>query len=86
MVGRPGLDPGTLGPERQGPHSSIDIHLSWSSETAGPPPSREVLFDLVLRLSNWLSIETAGVVGVLRAQDAEGAMVHIRVVPGQENG
>jgi hypothetical protein len=78
-VGRPGLDPGTLGTKTDQPSASVIIQISWSEPSASPPTSEEILSNLGLRLQNWLQELGAGVVGVMRFENAEGASFELRI-------
>ena len=57
FVGRPGLDPGTLGGGEDGPPMSVDVRLSWSEDCENPLTSTNVPLNLLLRLSSWLSLQ-----------------------------
>ena len=57
FVGRPGLDPGTLGGTISGPSKSLEVCLSWSEDSSSPPTSASNSLNLLLRLSSWLSVE-----------------------------
>ena len=79
LVGRPGLDPGTLGSIKDHPSASVAIQISWSAASANPPTSEEVLSNLGLRLQNWLQELGSGVVGVMRFENAEGSSFELRI-------
>ncbi len=79
MVGRPGLDPGTLGPILDRPSASLDVHLSWLEGSASPPSSTDVLSNLGLRLQDWLHDAGLGVVGVMRFSNSEGEKFDLRI-------
>ena len=55
FVGRPGLDPGTLGLGNDLPKVSMVVRLSRSQGEDCPTTSSDVPLDLLLRLSDWLS-------------------------------
>jgi hypothetical protein len=78
-VGRPGLDPGTLGSIKAHPGVSLVVHLSWSGLSARPPSSEEVLSNLSLRLQDWLHELGSGVVGVMQFENADGALFQLRI-------
>jgi len=54
MVGRPGLDPGTLRVFPERPGTSISVQICWSDEVQCPPTSTEVLSRLTSWLDSWL--------------------------------
>ena len=78
-VGRPGLDPGTLGSRKGHPSASLVVHLSWSEASTSPPTSEEVLSNLGLRLQNWLHELGSGVVGVMRFENSDGASFQLEI-------
>jgi hypothetical protein len=78
-VGRPGLDPGTLGSMLDSPSASIDVHLSWLKGVACPPSSVEVLSNLGVRLQNWLHETGLGVVGVMQFANSDGEKFELRI-------
>ena len=67
FVGRPGLDPGTLGSAQSRPLVSVDVRISWSDDDAIPGSSTDVPTSLLLRLSNWLSSNDFEFVGVMNS-------------------
>jgi hypothetical protein len=54
LVGRPGLDPGTLRVFPERPGTSIYVQIWWPDEVQCPPTSTEVLSRLSSWLDNWL--------------------------------
>ena len=54
MVGRPGLDPGTLRVFPERPGTSISVQICWPDEVQCPPTSTEVHSRLTSWLDNWL--------------------------------
>ena len=54
LVGRPGLDPGTLRVFPECPGMSISVQICWPDEVQCPPTSTEVLSRLTSWLDNWL--------------------------------
>ena len=79
LVGRPGLDPGTLGSILGRPSASVDVHLSWLEGSASPPSSTEVLSNLGLRLQDWLHDAGFGVVGVMQFANSNGEKFELRI-------
>jgi hypothetical protein len=53
MVGRPGLDPGTLSVFPECPGTSIVVQICWLDEVQCPPTSTEVLSCLNWWLDSW---------------------------------
>ena len=54
LVGRPGLDPGTLRVFPERPGTSISVQICWPDEGHCPPTSTEVFSRLNSWLDNWL--------------------------------
>jgi hypothetical protein len=54
MVGRPGLDPGTLRVFPGRPGTSIIVQICWPDEVLFPPSSTEVHSRLTSWLDSWL--------------------------------
>ena len=54
LVGRPGLDHGTLRVFPERPGTSISVQICWPDEVQWPPTSTEVLQRLTSWLDNWL--------------------------------
>ncbi len=79
LVGRPGLDPGTLGSLLDRPCASFDVHLSWLEGLSSPPSSTEVLSNLGLRLQVWLQNAGFGVVGVMQFANSNGEKFELRI-------
>ena len=53
-MGRPGLDPGTLGIGPEHVAASMSIRITWSNESPIPPTSTEIPSNLIPWLHNWL--------------------------------
>src|SRR5277367_1347413 len=54
LVGRPGLDPGTLGIRQDHPTASVSVQITWLEEFKIPPTSTEILSNLIPWLHHWL--------------------------------
>jgi hypothetical protein len=54
LVGRPGLDPGTLRVFPERPGTSISVQIYWPDEVQCPPTSTEVHSRLTSWLDSWL--------------------------------
>jgi hypothetical protein len=56
MVGRPGLDPGTLRVFPECPGTFVGVQICWPGEVACPLTSSDVLSRLNSWLDNWLDL------------------------------
>jgi hypothetical protein len=54
LVGRPGLDPGTLRVFLERPWTSVSVQICWPDEAQCPPTSANVLSRLNSWLDSWL--------------------------------
>ncbi len=54
LVGRPGLDPGTLGVFPECPGTFLNVQICWPEGVERPPTSTEVLSRLNSWLDSWL--------------------------------
>src|ERR1039458_6425840 len=79
LVGRPGLDPGTLGFEPERMEASVVVRVAWSEESASPPTSADVLANLVPWLHDWLHSLGIGVSSVVQISGSEGLKIEVRV-------
>jgi hypothetical protein len=77
-VGRPGLDPGTLGPAREGSGSSVTIRLRSSEPVSSSLPVAEVLSSSVDWLQAWLQSHP-GMIAELVIVDEHGTRVEMRL-------
>ena len=78
-MGYRGLDLGNLGSEKDHSSASVVIQISWSESSAHPTSSLQVLLNVGLRLQNWLHELGAGVVGVMRFENALGESFELRI-------
>jgi hypothetical protein len=74
LVGRPGLDPGTLRVFPERPLTSLSVKIYWLDEVQCPPTSTDVLSRLTSWLDNWLDPDSfQGQVTIqFRETDGEG--------------
>ena len=74
LVGRPGLDPGTLRVFPECPRTSISVQICWPDGVECPPKSTDVLSRLNSWLDGWLDPESfQGWVTIqCRGTDGEG--------------
>jgi len=78
VVGRPGLDPGTLGPAQASPERSVTIRLRSSEDVSSSLSIAEVLSDSVDWLQVWLQSHP-GVIAELAIVDDRGALIEVRL-------
>jgi hypothetical protein len=71
-VGRPGLDPGTLGVFRECPGVSLSVQICWPLEVVCPPPFAEVLSIVNSWLDKWLDKGSFKGVGTIQFRGADG--------------
>jgi hypothetical protein len=79
LVGRPGLDPGTLGFEPERTEASVVVRVAWSEECASPPTSADVLANLLPWLHDWLHSLGSGVSSVVQISGSDGLKIEVRV-------
>jgi hypothetical protein len=73
MVGRPGLDPGTLRVFLERPPMSISVQICWLDEDECPPTSTDVLSRFTSWLDNWL--DQGSFQGQVRHTTGEGVEI-----------
>ncbi len=78
-VGRPGLDPGTLGFESGRAKASVVVRVSWSVDYGCPPTSVEILSNLLPWLHDWLHGTGGEAIGIVRANGSDGIISEVRV-------
>ena len=78
-VGRPGLDPGTLGFEPERTDASVIVRVAWSEEAACPPTSADILSNLLPWLHDWLHSLGSGVLTVVQISGSDGLKVEVCV-------
>ena len=57
LVGRPGLDPGTLRVAPNSPVTSFGVQICWPEGVRIPPSSTEMQDRLLSWLDNWLDLD-----------------------------
>ena len=72
LVGRPGLDPGTLRVFPERPGTSISVQICWPDEVRCPPTSTEVLSRLTSWLDNWLDQGSFQGLSIIQFRGADG--------------
>jgi len=78
-VGRPGLDPGTLGSGHEDLPGSTEIHLPWSESLDRPPRTAEEHLGLLPRLQVWLQNEPGRGTGVIFSTTSVGCQFEITI-------
>jgi hypothetical protein len=78
LVGRPGLDLGTLGVGLGHPSASVDVRITWSEHSMVPPTSTEILSNLSRWLHHWLRGLGNVVIGDVKIRRADGLEIHVR--------
>jgi hypothetical protein len=78
-VGRPGLDPGTLGIGLEHAAASVVVQITWSQHATNPPTSTEVLSNLILWLHNWLHSVENVVFGDVKIRRADGLEIEVHL-------
>ena len=79
MVGRPGLDPGTLRVFPERPGTSISVQICWPGEVQCPPTSTEVHSCLTSWLDNWLDLSSFQGEVAIRFQGADDDFFEVRL-------
>jgi hypothetical protein len=78
-VGRPGLDPGTLGAimEHSGP--SLNVQICWSNEVRSSPTFAEVSQSLISWLDEWLDKNSNTGLANVQFKTSHGEVIHFRI-------
>jgi len=77
-VGRPGLDPGTLGIQPGRTEASVVVRVSWSEDCQSPPTSADVLSNVLPWLHDWLHGVGSEISGVVQIRGSDGIVVEVR--------
>ena len=78
-MGRPGLDPGTLGFEPERTEASVVVRVAWSEDYASPPTSVDVLSNLLPWLHDWLHSLEWGFSSVVQISGSDGLKIEVCV-------
>ena len=78
-MGRPGLDPGTLGFEPERTEASVAVRVAWSEDCASPLTSADVLSTLLPWLHDWLHSLGSGVTSVVQISGSDGLKIEVSV-------
>ena|ERR1022692_1656202 len=79
LVGRPGLDPGTLRVFPECPGMSISVQICWPDEVQCPPTSTEVLSRLTSWLDNWLDPPSFQGQVTIQVREPDGEGIELRL-------
>ena len=78
-MGRPGLDPGTLGYEPERTEASVVVRLAWSKDYACPPTFADILSNLLPWLHDWLQSLGSEASNVVRISCPDGLKIEVSV-------
>src|ERR1039458_4570583 len=78
LVGRPGLDPGTLGVFRECPGTFLRVQICWPDTAACPPTFSEVLSHLNSWLDDWLDQGSFQGLFTIQFRGADGEVLDMR--------
>jgi len=78
-VGRPGLDPGTLGFEPDRTEAYVVVRVAWSEDHASAPTSADVLSNVLPWLHDWLHRLGVGAYGAVQVSGSDGLKIEVRV-------
>jgi hypothetical protein len=79
LVGRPGLDPGTLRVFPERPGTSIGVQICWPVEVQCPPTSTDVLSRLMSWLDNWLDLSSFQGEVTIQFRSVDGEVFDLRL-------
>ncbi len=79
LVGRPGLDPGTLRVFPRRPRTSISVQICWPDEVQCPPTSTDVHTRLTSWLDSWLDQVSFQVQVTIQFRGTGGKVFDIRL-------
>jgi len=79
LVGRTGLDPGTLRVFPECPGTSLSVQIWWSEEGGRPPTFAEVLSSLNSWLDSWLDQGSFQGQVTIQFRRANGEVFHLRL-------
>jgi hypothetical protein len=79
LVGRPGLDPGTLGFDPDSAQASVVVRVTWSEDCASSPTSANILSNLLPRLHDWQHSLGSEVSGAVQISGSDGFKIEVNV-------
>jgi hypothetical protein len=85
MVGRPGLDPGTLRVFPECPGTFLNVQICWPDSVECPPTSTDVLLRLNSWLDSWLGQGSFQGQATIRFRGSDGEPFELRLGEGIEN-
>jgi len=77
-VGRPGLDPGTLGAILPDPGTFLDVQICWSNEVGRSPTFSDVFPSLISWLDDWLDKSSYTGLANVRFKSGSGEVIELR--------
>jgi hypothetical protein len=84
LVGRPGLDPGTLGVFPECPGTFLSVQIRWSDEVEYPPTSADVLSRLNSWLDSWLDQGSFQGRATIEFRGADGEIFDLQLGEGMK--
>jgi hypothetical protein len=84
LVGRPGLDPGTLGVFPECPGTFLSVQICWPEGVECSPTSTEVLSRLNSWLDSWLDPDSFQGIGKIQFRGADGEEFDLRLGGGND--
>ena len=85
MVGRSGLDPGTLGVFPECPGTTLSVQICWPDEVECPPTSTEVLSRLNSWLDSWLDQGSFQGQATIQFRGSNGDVFELRLGRGSQS-
>jgi len=79
LVGRPGLNAGTLGVFPECPGTSVDVQICWPDEVHSPPTSADVLSRLNSWLDTWLDKGSFHGPATIQFRGSDGEVFNLRL-------
>ena len=79
LVGRPGLDPGTLGVFPECPGTFLNVQIFWPEGVECPPTSTDVLSRLSSWLDSWLDQSSFQGQASIQFRGADGEVFDLRL-------
>ncbi len=84
-VGRPGLDPGTLGVFPEYPRTSLSVQICWSDNVECLPMSADILSRFNSWLDNWLPQGPFQGLATIQFRGADGEVFNLRLERGSQS-
>jgi hypothetical protein len=84
-VGRPGLDPGTLGVFRECPGTFLSVQICWPEGVECPPTATDVLSRLNSWLESWLDPDLFQGLATIQFRGVDGEELDLRLGEGMKD-